>query len=59
MLTITMEMNTHEKSQALEFDSSVKASLSITAFENRKISNNLINAFNNFIYQALLHIIFW
>lgn len=59
MLTITMEMNTHEKSRALEFDSSVKASLSITAFENRKTSNNLINAFNNFIYQALLHAIFW
>ena len=52
-------MNTHEKSWALEFDSSVKASLSITAFENRKTSNNLINAFNNFIYQALLHAIFW
>ena len=52
-------MNTHEKSRALEFDSSVKASLSITAFENRKTSNNLINAFNNVIYQALLHAIFW
>lgn len=59
MLTITMEMNTHEKSRALEFDSPVNASLSITAFENRKISNNLINAFNNFLYQALLHVIFW